>query len=262
MFWNAAHLCVGTPPLLLAIVPSLAQESEESLSLTSSPDVTPASGQSAVPGVPLLVEQFVFDFQEGNQGWEVGYADYPVGEEKFHELQSAHRFLPRPLDSDQGALAVSGNNHSDDLFMFIKRKLRGLRPNREYRMWFDVQLASQYPANALGVGGAPGSGVILKAGATAVEPDKIVDHSTGFPFYVMNIDKGNQSVGGDDMTVIGHVGIPGDEFVWTLIDRQNGPQPFIARTDDEGALWICVGTDSAFESTTLLYYDTISVTLY
>lgn len=78
---------------------------------------------------------------------------------------------------------------------------------------------------------------------------------------VMNIDKGNQSQGGNDMVVIGNVGIPGDEFSYTLIQRDNMQQPVRVRTDDSGNLWVIIGTDSGFEGTTTLYYNTVEVFL-
>ena len=97
MLWNTTHLCVGTF-LLLPLAPITRH------------DVTGAGAQST-PVAPVLVERFLFDFQADSQGWEVDFADYPVGEEVFYELQSGHSPLPPPLDFGQGSLSVSGNNH-------------------------------------------------------------------------------------------------------------------------------------------------------
>ena len=64
---------------------------------------------------------FSFDFSNETHGWVGGFADYPQGEEDFFELVFDHRELPENLDPSRKALFLSGNNHSDDLFMFLKR---------------------------------------------------------------------------------------------------------------------------------------------
>jgi hypothetical protein len=35
--------------------------------------------------------------------------------------------------------------------------------------------------------------------------------------------------------------------------------PFVALTDQSGMLWITIGTDSGFESTTSIYYDQVVI---
>jgi hypothetical protein len=57
------------------------------------------------------------------------------------------------------------------------------------------------------------------------------------------------------------VGIPGEDFIYTLIERDNFQQPVTVRSDANGNLWIVVGTDSGFEGTSTLYYNEIEVRL-
>jgi hypothetical protein len=95
----------------------------------------------------------------------------------------------------------------------------------------------------------------MKAGATLVEPQKI--NSGGF--FLMNIDKGNQSMGGTDMETIGHVGVSDTTTEYTLINRNNASHLFPITTDSEGAVWVCIGTDSGFEATTRLFYHQINL---
>src|SRR5262245_6346835 len=71
---------------------------------------------------------FAYDFSRGPQGWTAGFADYHPGEESFLELASDYRPLPSPLGPDS-ALFISGNNHTDDLFMFFTREVTGLAAN-------------------------------------------------------------------------------------------------------------------------------------
>jgi hypothetical protein len=66
--------------------------------------------------------ELTYDFQNDNQSWEGDFADYPLGEESFNELSYELSNLPTPLNTNSGALKQSGNNHSDDLFMFFEDK--------------------------------------------------------------------------------------------------------------------------------------------
>ena len=202
-----------------------------------------------------------FDFESGLDGWVGGFADYPVGEDAFYELASMHAPLPEPLDPARHAFAITGNNHSDDLFMYLKRRVTGLQPNTTYRLSFRIRFASMYPENSVGIGGSPGSAVVLKVGATSYEPDTITVPIGPVPYHRMNLDHGDMSVGGEDMVVIGNVGIPGDDFVWTMVQRTNRFAPFEATTAPDGSLWLIVASDSGFEGTTQLFYDDIDVVL-
>lgn len=201
-------------------------------------------------------QTYNFDFSTGKEGWIGGFADYPIGSEVFYELDFQDTSLPSPLDTTQNSLFITGNNHSDDLFMFIKKKITGLYPNTSYTINFDIEFASKYPTNAVGVGGAPGEGVTMKAGATLNEPDTI--HSFGN--VRMNIDKNNQTQSGADMGTIGHVGVADTTTVYALKSNNNSSHPFEITTNTTGEIWIIIGTDSGFEATTSLYYNKIAVT--
>jgi len=107
----------------------------------------------------------------------------------------------------------------------------------------------------IGVDGSPGEGVLVKVGATTQEPIKILDDSG---WYRMSIDRGNQSNGGSDMVVIGDFSNDTDQNIYTLKTLRNDA-PFIAKTNGDGDLWCIVGTDSGFESTTTIYYNTIKM---
>jgi hypothetical protein len=199
--------------------------------------------------------EFYFDFAEGTEGWTGDFADYPVGEEEFYELVFEHDTLPEPLDQNKMALKQSGNNHSDDLFMFIKRKVNGLEPNKVYFITFTIEFATNVPDDTMGAGGSPGESVYIKVGAVTAEPRKVKDDQN---FYRMNIDNNNQSQNGDDMVVAGDFSNDTDQAVYTLKTVTND-SPFGAATDENGNLWFIIGTDSGFEATTTIYYNSIKV---
>lgn len=196
------------------------------------------------------------DFRTSNDGWVADVTDYSTQQASLIEFKSDWTGLPKPLDTNRKSMMVSSHNRSDDVFMFLKRRLTGLAPNTEYKLVFDLELASAYATNSIGIGGSPGSSVILKAGATTVEPAKLLKDG----FYELNIDKGAQSNGGKDVVLMGHIGAGNDVTEYKLITRSNAENPLVVRTGATGELWLVVGTDSGFEGQTTLYYSNITVT--
>jgi hypothetical protein len=145
-----------------------------------------------------------FDFRGGARGWRAGFADYPAGEEAFYELQAGIHPLPARLGGGPGYY-VQGNNHSNDLFMFLKRRLGpedGIETGRRYLVALTVRYASAAPLGGFGIGGAPGESVVLKAGAAAVEPLAIPGEGG---LLHLNADKGAQGTGGAAASVVGSI---------------------------------------------------------
>lgn len=205
------------------------------------------------------VYTFTFSFRDSLSGWEGDFADYPEDSSTYH-LKASHDTLPFNInaDSTRKAIRLSGINRSDDLFMFIKRKISGLRKNTPYEVLMNVKLASNVPTNAAGAGGAPGESVYVKVGASTVEP--VRELVSGY--YQMNIDKGNQSEGGENMVVVGHVGVADKTTNYTIISRfNNSTNPVYATSNELGELWLIVGTDSGYEGLTKLYYTQVDVYL-
>lgn len=201
-----------------------------------------------------------FDFSESLDGWEADFADLPTGENDsaFYELKYAYTALPQNLGGKK-SIMLSGNNHSDDLFMFIKRKITGLVPNTTYTLVFEVEVASNASQGSVGAGGSPGGSVYLKAGATKIEPLKVVENDR----FILNIDKGNQSMPGMNAIVLGDIAIPANASEYTLITRSNvassSSPVFMAQTNNDGEIWLLVGTDSGFEGITTIYYTRINI---
>lgn len=197
-----------------------------------------------------------FDFAQSDYGFVAGFADYPQNPDTDYQLTSSWQARPSNLGG-ASALFISGFNHSDDLFMYWKKKLTGLPPNTSVVLTMEIQLASQYAEGLVGSGGAPGEGVTVKAGAVPFEPQAVVDPGGE---WRMNLDKGNQAEGGANMSVIGDVAKPDDgtENYAMLLRHQHG-QPITVTTASDGSLWLIFGTDSGFESQTALYYTRLTV---
>jgi hypothetical protein len=195
------------------------------------------------------------DFGKSIEGWNWGFADYPEGVEEEWQFSVKQDTLPSPLDRTKKALRVSGSNHSDDLFMYITKKVTMPKANQSYEGTFEIDFATEAAEGSMGVGGSPAHSVYMGIGLVSVEPAKKM---TDDGHYRMNIAKMNQSQDGEDMKVIGDVSNGKDDFVYTMVKRTG---KFTGKTDANGNLWVIIGTDSGFEAVTTLYYTNVKVDL-
>lgn len=214
---------------------------------------------SAVMAQEAGAAKFTYTFFSDAEEWVTGFADLPVDhDERFFDLASGYRALPDGLHQRRG-MFMQGHNRSGDLFMYLKRQVDGLQPNTEYAVSVTVDIATNVQAGLVGIGGAPGESVFVKAGASTIEPKAVEGDNRRLR---MNIDKGNQSQGGADMVVIGdiaHSDVTGNEHRLKFLD--NAGQPLSVKTDANGRVWLIVGTDSGFEGLTAVYYARIAYTL-
>lgn len=211
-----------------------------------------------------FAEQRVFAFERGTLGFEAVFADYPPGQEQFHELDYAFEALPAPLAARRG-VRLSGNNHSDDLAMLVKAPMGGLLPNTAYRIELEAEIASNVPSNCLGTGGSPGESVWIKLGASTDEPLAVTQGEGASAMKRLNIDYGVQGNSGSDARIVGTMGNGydcGDEDVpWTLRSLSTQGETVVATSDGDGVLWLIAGTDSGFESRTDVYFTALRVRL-
>ena len=200
-----------------------------------------------------------WSFERGKQGFDAVFADRPPNEDAFYELEFAYEALPAPLDGFRG-LRLSGNNHSDDLAMLVKRKVEGFAPNTTYRVELEADIASNVPAGCAGVGGSPGEGVYLKLGVSQQEPlTSLVGE-----FLRLNIDYGQQSQSGENVKVVGTLANSyscdvSTEAPWESETITTRGQQVRVTTDADGAFWIIAGSDSAFEGRTDFYFTSVTL---
>jgi hypothetical protein len=203
----------------------------------------------------------VFDFRDGRQGWQAGFADYDPDVHVI-DAKSGIRALPPELGPGTGFF-LGGSNASDDLFMFLKRRLGaadGIKPNRLYQARLTIVFGSNAPSGAVGIGGSPGESVFLKAGGSTQAP-KPVRADDGL--LRMNVDKGEQVGGGPAATVVDTIGngvSPEVDPVYVSLQRRH-VHVFAVRADANGNLWLLIGTDSGFEGRTELYFERVEVKL-
>jgi len=209
------------------------------------------------PGFSL--DTFTFDFSMSLHDWSAGFSDYVVAadDSAVHQFHFEHTNVP---GTPSKAVMLSGKG--EGLFMYLKKKVQNLEPHTEYVLTFDIEFASDAKASTTGGVDSPGDKVFLKVGASGIEPKSLIEND----YYVMNIDKGDQSQGGEDMIVIGNVSVPADSEGFVVINRTNGPysgnsSPILVKTSSQGELWLIVGTESGHAGVTTLYYTNFTAVL-
>jgi hypothetical protein len=222
-----------------------------------------ASGAGAMGGAggasqPGTFSQ-VWDFTADAEGWTEGFCDYPTDLGTGYDLMFGWASLPAELPAG-GGIRISGNNHSDDLFMYLTHAITGLRSNATYVMNVALLIGTNASAECGGIGGSPGASVTMKIGASATEPRTQQDN---LGWLRLNLDKGNQSSGGTDLEVVGDIS--------NTLPCVGAPAPYQAKTltlsnfavtsSSDGKVFAILGTDSGFEGMTTLFYDRISITL-
>jgi len=211
-----------------------------------------AAGQAAA------AKTYSYDFSNGAEGWSADFSDYSPSSIEM-ELQAGVAPLPTGT-ADGDGFFIQGNNHSDDLYMFLKRHLGpadGITAGRRYSVQSSVTFWSNSP-DCVGVGGSAGGSVYLKAGASTAEPVvSLVDNR-----YQVSLDKNEQAGEGTDATVLGNIdsGETCKSKKWVKVTRMSSTTLEV-RADDVSNLWLNVGTESGFEGLTKLYYSNVSVTL-
>ena len=207
------------------------------------------------PGIKVFT--LSSDFSVSLDTWQAEFTGYPASYQDSMEYQLQCSWVQRPANVGSGkSYMMSGNNLGDGLFMFIKTKVTGLSPNTDYALVFGVELASNATSDIDGTNGSPGKSVYLKAGASTVEPKKIVDNE----ICTFNLDKGYQeSISGNDMVVLGDIAASSSNYELIQRNSSNHTSPFIVRTDHNGCFWLMVGTDSAYQGTTTVYYTSVTV---
>lgn len=217
-----------------------------------------ATVQAVYAQTPTQQQVLDFTFDEDVEGWSAAFADLPGDfDESIYELNAEHRALPSGLEG--GGYYIQGHNRSDDLFMFLLYPVDGLVPDTKYRVTAAIELATNVPPGLIGIGGAPGEGVSVKVGAIGVAPS-VQEDDLGF--LRVNFDKGNQANEGTNAIIVGDVAHPdvvGSEYRIKTLSTSG--RILEATSNDEGDLWLIVGTDSGFEGLTSLYYSRITFEL-
>ncbi|SFE38966.1 Copper amine oxidase N-terminal domain-containing protein [Paenibacillus algorifonticola] len=203
---------------------------------------------------------FRYHFDVSAEGWKGGFSDLPVDyNPDIYDLAYKRELIPLQDNTTNYGMKLSGHNRSDDLFMYMTKKVAGLKPNTAYQAKLRIGIYTNYENESFGIGGSPGASVYVKAGILDKEPAPVELKQGNDLYYRMNIDKGEQSEGGAEAAVVGNpIKAEGSKAGYQLVYFDYS---HTAMTNDKGELFLLVGTDSGFEGLTTLYYDDITLTL-
>jgi hypothetical protein len=206
------------------------------------------------------VHKYEYSFDNDNGGWEGGFADLPIDyNPAIYDLQYIRELLPITPNTNNYGMKLNSINRSDDLFMFMTKKIEDLKPNTEYNASLLLKMYTNQSGGMMGVGGAPGESVSIKVGILGKQPKIVEGNGSSESNYLMNIDKGNQSTEGKDAKIVGNIVKPDSE--------QDGFQPVSfnfnnkVTTNGNGELYVIIGSDSGYEGLTTLYFDDVKLTL-
>lgn len=196
---------------------------------------------------------FTDDFQLEAGAWVAGFSD--VAADLADNVQFEGTVVGHPLNMVRPSLYLFGHNISDDLFMFWKRRVFGFVPGASYDVRMEVDYATQYQQGChAGVGPA----VLIKMGATTQEP-LVVEIADGS--LRMTIDKGEQFEEGSAIRILGdhRNGVPGcvTDAPFAERSRSSGARSVRVTADNQGAVWLVVGTESAFEVANAIHFSRV-----
>ncbi|PWF46721.1 hypothetical protein C7C56_015500 [Massilia glaciei] len=204
---------------------------------------------------PQQTPQIATTFSTSADGWQGGYADYEAATEPADVVWEL-RSLPAPLSGN--AYYNAGTNRSDDLFIYNKKKFGGYAPSKQYKLSFEIEIITDQSADCVGVGGSPGEGVYVVAGAAPTEPKTVL--TTG-GYYTVNLERGNQATPGPASQVLGNIAnaVPncGPQVYQSKILKS--AEPLSVSSDAHGDIWVFFGIDSAFEAKSDIFYKSIKV---
>lgn len=222
---------------------------------SSNEQIQPTPAPTPTPPPTIAPVDISITFNDGAGNWSAGFSDYPIADADIYELVA--ELAPLPLDNSVQGFRLKGSNRSDDLFMFLKTEVADLEPSTRYHLTGSMTFLTNAGAGCVGIGGAPGESVFVKLGASEIEPAQAD--------YYLNVDKGNQSMPGNDALVVGDVAASatdcsGSVFVekTITIETENG---FEIQSSTQGQIWVFLGTDSGYEGVTDLYYTSIDLQL-
>lgn len=210
-----------------------------------------ACGGIALPQRP---PQIATTFANGADAWQGGYADYHASTEPTDVIWET-RALPPPLSGN--AYYTGGTNRSDDLFIYSKKKFGGYAPSKQYKLSFEIEIATNQSSGCVGVGGSPGESVYVVAGASPTEPKTVLTAGE----YTLNLERGNQATPGAASQVLGNVANTvancGPQVYQSKTVKSSGP--LTVKSDTNGDIWVFFGIDSGFEAKSTVFYKSIKV---
>lgn len=192
-------------------------------------------------------------FETGTEKWTGDYALYNIKDTADIAYVMEQDTMPASIDSTRYGIRMEATNKGDSIFLFMKRKITGLNPDKTYHVYYDIDLGTNYPD----LTNATGKNISLKAGASASEPVKTLTNG----YYSLSIKKGLWNVDGSEMVILGDVTNGIAKTTYQLVNRNSSGKTIAVQPDSDGTIWLCVGEDIHTTGKIVLYYDKINVSI-
>lgn len=200
-----------------------------------------------------------YKFSDGDLGWTFEAVDYPSNVDKEEWQINSVVGTEDFTGNNTNAFWLYGNNHSDDIFLYVYKDIEGLKKDTTYNATINVDAVTPYGKESMGIGGSPAASVYAKAGLVTVEPKPEKREYQGSNYYLLpeSIDKGQQSNGGEDLKLLGTLAGQ-TEAINGLYDLQYTLET-IFTTSDAAEAWIIVGIDSGFEGLNIIGIQSVEL---
>lgn len=198
---------------------------------------------------PLPIRFIESTFETGTEEWTGDFAFAKTGTESTVKFGLKQEVLPSVLKSTLHGLKLEGENQSDSLFLFIKKKVSNLDPSKTYKVAYQIDMASSFPDTI----GSSGRIIYLKAGASTTEPSKL----PGTAIFTSTIDNGTLAKSGKEMLLLGNIGNGLDSTYYRSISRNNANLAVQVKPSAAGEIWLCIGVNTRYKGNINLYFDRI-----
>jgi len=217
-----------------------------------------ADEENALSGVDLISS---FDFESGHQDWIAGVSDYTttnILDNSNYAYSFYNAKIPENLPWQGYGLTITAENPHGDLFYFFKKRITGLKPNKNYKVDLEFIVYTQLEdGNKV----AATEDIFLKVGAVNPEPLVTLSSTGGVAdYYSLNFDKGEKNEdSGEDLKNLGSI----KNYTKSTVEAISGntyKSNIMVMADSQGSIWLIIGVDSSIKSQ--LTFGLMAMTVY
>jgi len=214
-------------------------------------------GEEEEPVEPAYDYWSVFNFQDGSNAWEGGFAGYPIEDSALYALDTGHVEVPNGSFEgifNENAYRLSGKSVNENLFFYFKKEIEGLEPTTNYALTFNYRIGFQVLTDSLDT--LAGKNLYVRAGAVPEEPMATPGNNN---LMELNLNAGSGLDDGDDMAYLGRITIGDTDFVRQVFLVESQEDVIEVTSNSEGKLWLVLGIDSEVPDTVNVFYSGVAV---
>lgn len=197
-------------------------------------------------------------FNESASGWETGLTDFDTTTTlSSFALSGRVSAYPSPLPATGKGLLVSSTNQRDTLFTFITKKITGLNPASSYSIRLATTVIARLPQDdSLQFINNPTTKLYIKGAVSNQPPLNFLVGSKAR----LNLHTGLLGSDGRDFKLLIPQALPLTEVYQTYPVPSEGGT-FRIVPNQQGEIWVTLGSQTEFKGITKLYYDDIKITI-